>query len=137
MNTKRIYGEATMLSGLMRSYIVPPVSQAEHDKRLLRRLHGYLLPVRSGCRAVLIRPIQRSRNRRHDMVETGGRVQNEDGSFPFANNQFALDHNTRLHPGHPRGGKKKNPQPASRPVPSARRRLPPLCTEDRPRERHS
>jgi len=93
VSTKRIYGEYTMPSGLMRSYIVPPQAAGQNTTSVY--YDGFMDTCFLYDQAVALIALLAldEQEAAAKLVETLLLVQNEDGSFPFANNQFALDRN--------------------------------------------
>lgn len=93
VNTKRIYGEFTMPSGLMRSFVVPPQGAGQNTTSVY--YDGFMDTCFLYDQAVALIALM-ALGEREDaarLVETLLLVQNGDGSFPFASNQFALDRN--------------------------------------------
>jgi hypothetical protein len=90
LNGKRVLGEWTMPSGLMRSYIVPPAEAGQDTTSVY--YDGFMGTCFLYDQAVaLIALLQAGRQQAAArLVDALLAVQNPDGSFPFANDQAVL-----------------------------------------------
>lgn len=90
VNTKRVYGEYTMPSGLMRSYVVPPQAAGQNASGVY--YDGFMDTCFLYDQAVALIGLLAlgERAMASKLVEALLLAQNPDGSFPFASSQFAL-----------------------------------------------
>ena len=94
VNTKRIYGEYTMSSGLLRSYNVPAADAGQTPADIYYDAFNNACFLYDQAVALIAFLQLGERDAARKLVDALLIVQNPDGSFPFANDQSVLfEHN--------------------------------------------
>lgn len=94
-NTKRIYGEYTMPSGLLRSFNVPAADAGQTADEVYYDAFNDVCFLYDQAVALIAFLQLGERDAARELVDALLIVQNPDGSFPFANHQsIPFEHNT-------------------------------------------